>query len=85
MLFLWSVINYISPGPSSGPAHHNWNNGPFGGVGRVPIAVTPMVTEMTGSLAFIVPPMVAVVSYFLDTPKFTIYQCQVLSIAIPGS
>ena len=41
-----------------------------------------MVTEMTGSLAFIVPAMVAVVvSYFLVTPKFTIYRRQVRSRA----
>ncbi len=81
--FLWSVINYISPGAFPAvPLIIIGMMALFGGVGRVPIAVILMVTEMTGSLAFIVPAMVAVVvSYFLVTPKFTIYRRQVLSRA----
>jgi CIC family chloride channel protein len=51
----------------------------FGGVGRVPIAVILMVSEMTGTLSLLAPAMVAVViSYFVVGPKHTIYKSQVL-------
>ncbi|MDG6899876.1 MAG: CBS domain-containing protein [Nitrososphaerota archaeon] len=50
----------------------------FGGVGRVPIAVMLMVSEMTGSLNLLAPSMVAVVAaYFVTTPRYTIYRSQV--------
>jgi CIC family chloride channel protein len=50
----------------------------FAGVGRVPIAVILMVSEMTGSLSAIIPAMVAVViSYYVVGPKYTIYKSQV--------
>jgi CIC family chloride channel protein len=50
----------------------------FGGVGRVPIAVILMVSEMTGTLTLLVPSMVAVVaSYYVTGAKFTIYKSQV--------
>ena len=50
----------------------------FAGVGRVPIAVILMVSEMTGSFALLVPSMVAVViSYFATGPKHSIYKSQV--------
>lgn len=50
----------------------------FGGVGRVPIAVILMVSEMTGNLSLLAPSMVAVViSYFVVSPKHTIYRSQV--------
>jgi CIC family chloride channel protein len=50
----------------------------FGGVGRVPIAVILMVSEMTGTLSLLAPSMVAVVvSYFVVGPKHTIYPSQV--------
>lgn len=50
----------------------------FGGVGRVPIAVILMVSEMTGTLTLLVPSMVAVViSYYIVSPKYTIYKSQV--------
>ena len=51
----------------------------FAGVGRVPIAVILMVSEMTGNLTLLAPSMVAVVvSYFVTGPKYTIYRSQVL-------
>jgi len=51
----------------------------FAGVGRVPIAVILMVSEMTGTLALLAPAMVAVVlAYFVTGPKYTIYRSQVL-------
>ena len=50
----------------------------FAGVGRVPIAVILMVSEMTGTLQLLVPSMVAVViSYFVTGSKYTIYKSQV--------
>ncbi len=82
--FLWVVVNSLLPGLISTPA-------PlvvigmmalFAGVGRVPIAVILMVSEMTGSLALIAPAMVAVViSYYFTGLKFTIYRSQVPSRA----
>ncbi len=51
----------------------------FGGVGRAPIAVMLMVSEMTGSLSLLVPAVIAViVAYFVVGPKYTIYKNQVL-------
>ena len=50
----------------------------FAGVGRTPIAVVLMVSEMTGSLEVMIPSMVAVViSYYLVGYKFSIYRSQV--------
>lgn len=50
----------------------------FAGVGRTPIAVVLMVSEMTGTLNLLAPSMVAVVlSYFVTGPKYTIYRSQV--------
>ena len=79
---LWVVVNYLLPGWIRVPA-------PvviigmmalFAGVGRVPIAVILMVSEMTGTLALIAPSMVAVViAYFVTGPKYTIYKSQVLN------
>jgi len=77
----WLVLDAIMPGQISVPA-------PlvivgmialFAGVGRVPIAVILMVSEMTGTLSLLAPAMVAVViSYFVTGPKYTIYRSQVL-------
>lgn len=81
---LWEVLNYVLPGWILIPA-------PlvivgmmalFAGVGRVPIAVVLMVSEMTGTLALLAPSMVAVViSYYVTGPKYTIYRSQVLNRA----
>jgi CIC family chloride channel protein len=82
--FVWMLVNYLLPGafPSAAPLVVIGMMALFGGVGRAPIAVILMVTEMTGSLALIAPAMVAVViSYFLVGPKYTIYKSQVLSRA----
>ncbi|HVC27014.1 MAG TPA: chloride channel protein [Nitrososphaerales archaeon] len=78
---LWLAVNSAFPGWISTPA-------PlvivgmmalFGGVGRAPIAVMLMVSEMTGSVSLLVPAVFAVlVSYFVVGPKYTIYKSQVL-------
>jgi CIC family chloride channel protein len=78
----WVVTNALVPGWITVPA-------PliiigmmalFAGVGRVPIAVILMVSEMTGSLALLAPAMVAVVlAYLVTGSKYTIYRSQVLN------
>jgi CIC family chloride channel protein len=82
--FMWELSKIITPGlfPTAAPLVIIGMMALFGGVGRVPIAVILMVTEMTGSLALVAPAMVAVViSYFLVGPKYTIYHNQVPSRA----
>ncbi len=78
--FLWALVNYLFPGLISSPA-------PlvicgmmalYGGVGRAPIAVIIMVSEMTGTLALLAPSMLSVViAYYLTGEKFSIYRSQV--------
>ncbi len=53
----------------------------FGGVGKVPIAVILMVSEMTGGLTLLVPSMIAVTIAYVITGKYTIYRSQVQSRA----
>jgi chloride channel protein, CIC family len=77
----WMVVNYLLPGwiPIPAPLVVVGMMALFGGVGRVPIAVMLMVSEMTGSLNLLAPSMVAVVAaYFVTTSKYTIYRSQVL-------
>ena len=77
----WIVVNQALPGwiPIPAPLVVVGMMALFAGVGRVPIAVMLMVSEMTGSLNLLAPSMVAVVaSYFVAGPKFTIYRSQVL-------
>ena len=76
----WMVVNQLLPGwiPVPAPLVVVGMMALFGGVGRVPIAVMLMVSEMTGSLNLLPPSMVAVVAaYFVATPKYTIYRSQV--------
>jgi CIC family chloride channel protein len=51
----------------------------FGGVGKVPVAVILMVSEMTGGLTLLVPSMIATVIAYVITGKNTIYKSQVPS------
>ena len=76
----WVVLNSLLPGmmPTAGPLVIVGMMALFGGVGRVPIAVILMVSEMTGTFALLVPSMVAVVvAYFVTGPAYTIYKSQV--------
>ena len=76
----WMVVNQVLPGwiPIPAPLVVVGMMALFGGVGRVPIAVMLMVSEMTGSLNLLAPSMVAVVAaYFVAGPKYTIYRSQV--------
>jgi chloride channel protein, CIC family len=77
---VWVITNMLLPGliPIPAPVIIVGMVALFGGVGRVPIAVILMVSEMTGTLTLLVPSMVAVVvSYYVTGPKFTIYKSQV--------
>ena len=76
----WVVLNSLLPGmmPAPAPLVIVGMMALFAGVGRVPIAVILMVSEMTGSFALLVPSMVAVViAYFVTGPRYTIYKSQV--------
>lgn len=76
----WMVVQTIDPGaiPISAPLVVVGMMALFAGVGRVPIAVILMVTEMTGNLSLLAPSMIAVViAYILTGSKFTIYKSQV--------
>ena len=76
----WMGVNQLLPGwiPIPAPLVVVGMMALFGGVGRVPIAVMLMVSEMTGSLNLLAPSMVAVVAaYFVTTPRYTIYRSQV--------
>ncbi len=53
----------------------------FGGVGKVPIAVILMVSEMTGGFTLLVPSMIATTIAYVITGKYTIYRSQVQSRA----
>lgn len=75
----WMVVNSAFPGMISlAPLVIVGMMALFAGVGRVPISVVLMVSEMTGTFALLVPSMVAVViSYFVTGSKYTIYKSQV--------
>ena len=53
----------------------------FGGVGKVPVAVILMVSEMTGGFTLLVPSMIATTIAYVITGKITIYKSQVQSRA----
>jgi CIC family chloride channel protein len=53
----------------------------FGGVGKVPVAVILMVSEMTGGFTLLVPSMIATTIAYIITGKTTIYRSQVQSRA----
>jgi CIC family chloride channel protein len=77
----WVAVNWAFPGwiPVPAPLVIVGMMALFGGVGRAPISVMLMVSEMTGSLSLLVPAVFAVlVAYFVVGPKFTIYKSQVL-------
>ena len=83
-MLVWVILNPIIPElvPDSAPFVIIGMMALFAGVGRAPIAVILMVSEMTGTLQLLVPSMVAVViSYYLTGPQHSIYKSQVLSRA----
>ena len=77
---LWVIMSSVLPGfmPQAGPLVIVGMMALFAGVGRVPIAVILMVSEMTGNLSLLAPSMVAVViAFFVCGSKYTIYRSQV--------
>lgn len=77
---LWVAISPLLPGliPQLGALVIVGMMALFAGVGRVPIAVILMVSEMTGNLSLLAPSMVAVViAFFVCGSKYTIYRSQV--------
>jgi len=77
---LWMAVNALLPGwiPIPAPLVIVGMMALFAGVGRAPIAVILMVSEMTGTLNLLAPSMVAVViAYFVCGSKYTIYRSQV--------
>jgi chloride channel protein, CIC family len=76
----WMIVQVLDPGaiPIPAPLVIVGMMALFAGVGRAPIAVILMVTEMTGNLSLLAPSMIAVVvSYLLTGSKYTIYRSQV--------
>jgi len=53
----------------------------FGGVGKVPVAVMLMVSEMTGTYALLAPSMVATSIAYIVTGRYTMYRSQVATKA----
>ncbi len=78
---VWYACTLIKPHPDPVPAAFVIVGmmAFFGGVGKAPIAVILMVSEMTWSYALFLPSMVAVVIAYVLTGKNTIYQSQVIS------
>jgi CIC family chloride channel protein len=79
---VWILTNYFLPGwiPVPAPLVVVGMMAFFAGVGRAPIAVILMVSEMTGTLAILAPSMAAVaLAYYITGPKYTIYKSQVLT------
>ncbi len=80
---LWIVLNGLMPnfGPVIAAFVIVGMMAFFGGVGKVPVAVILMVSEMTGGFALLVPSMIAVAIAYVITGKYTIYRSQVQSRA----
>jgi chloride channel protein, CIC family len=78
--FFWMIVQTLFPNaiPIPAPLVIVGMMALFAGVGRAPIAVILMVSEMTGNLTLLAPSMIAVViSYYLTGSKYTIYHNQV--------
>jgi CIC family chloride channel protein len=80
---VWSIFGSILPGFQLSPAPFVIVGmmSFFGGVGKVPIAVILMVSEMTGTYTLLVPSMIATTIAYVITGKNTIYEKQVESRA----
>ncbi len=76
---LWAVLDYFLPNANLNIAVFVIVGmmAFFGGVGKVPVAVILMASEMTGSYTLLVPSMIAVAIAYVVTTRRTIYQSQV--------
>ncbi len=76
---LWGILNVLIPNfqPSIAVFVIVGMMAFFGGVGKVPIAVILMASEMTGSYTLLVPSMIATSIAYVMAGKITIYRSQV--------
>lgn len=79
----WAILNYLIPNfqPSIAVFVIVGMMAFFGGVGKVPVAMILMASEMTGSYTLLVPSMIATAIAYVITGKYTIYRSQVPSRA----
>jgi CIC family chloride channel protein len=80
---VWAIFNSIIPNfqPSVGVFVIVGMMAFFGGVGKVPVAVILMASEMTGTYLLLVPSMIATAIAYVVTGKHTIYKSQLPSRA----
>ncbi len=80
---LWAILSYLLPGANLNVAVFVIVGmmAFFGGIGKVPVAVILMASEMTGSYTLLVPSMIAVAIAYVITTRRTIYRSQVPSRA----
>lgn len=80
---VWAILNYIVPNfqPNVGVFVIVGMMAFFGGIGKVPVAVILMASEMTGSYTLLVPSMIATAIAFVITTRHTIYKSQLPSRA----
>ncbi len=80
---VWAVLNYFIPNfqPNVAVFVIVGMMAFFGGIGKVPVAVILMASEMTGSYTLLVPSMIATAIAYVITTKYTIYKSQVPSRA----
>jgi len=78
---IWSVLKIAIPNIEASPAPFIIVGmmSFFGGVGKVPVAVIIMVSEMTGDYTLLVPSMIATTIAYIITGRNTIYRSQVRS------
>lgn len=77
----WLLFHFLGIVPEASPAPYVIIGmmSLFGGVGKVPIAVILMVSEMTGSYTLMVPSMLSTAIAYVITGRHTIYKSQVPS------
>ena len=80
---VWATLNYLIPNfqPSSAVFVIVGMMAFFGGVGKVPVAVILMASEMTGSYTLLVPSMIATAIAYVITGRHTLYKSQLPSRA----
>lgn len=80
---VWAILNEFQLTSGMGPAAFIIVGmmSFFGGVGKVPVAVILMVSEMTGTYSLLVPSMISTAIAYIITGRFSIYEWQVGSRA----
>ncbi len=80
---VWAILSYLMPSfsPTVAVFAIVGMMAFFGGVGKVPVAVILMASEMTGSYTLLVPSMIATAIAYVITGKYTLYKSQLPSRA----